>query len=206
MHFWMIQRAKKEVFGHFRDFGLLDRLGIAYCDGIKCFSGFGNLTRSWRIIQKSLKYILNDPKRQKGGFWPFSGILDYVMAFFHLLEMLTLFAAEYESAKKFIKFNEIIETASLTDLHCRFNKLNRCSRSIRLNVFQHLTPLPGHEGWFKNHKIHFTWFNRFNKFDWFNDRFNGYWLTLRQQVSCITVVDATQVSYRFFWKTALRIS
>ena len=101
-------------------------------------------------------------------------ILDYVRAFFHLLEMLTLFAAEYESAKKFIKFNEIIETASLTDLHCRFNKLNRCSRSIRLNVFQHLTPLPGHEGWFKNHKIHFTWFNRFNKFDWFNVRFNGY--------------------------------
>ena len=139
------------------------------------------------------------------------------MAFFHLLEMLTLFAAEYESAKKFIKFNEIIETASLTDLHCRFNKLNRCSRSIRLNVFQHLTPLPGHEGWFKNHKIHFTWFNRFNKFDWFNVRFNGYWLTLRPMVSMVTVLNVSWgqawycplvswlVGHQFSWRTALRI-
>ena len=75
MHFWMIQRANKEVFGHFRDFGLLHRLDIAYCDGTKCFSGFGNLTRSWRIIQKPLKCILNDVKRQKRGFWPFSGVL-----------------------------------------------------------------------------------------------------------------------------------
>ena len=42
----MIQRAKIEVFDHFRDFGLLDRLDIADCDGTKSFSGFGNLTRS----------------------------------------------------------------------------------------------------------------------------------------------------------------
>ena len=65
MHFWMIQRANKEVFGHFRDFGLLHRLDIAYCDGTKCFSGFGNLTRSWRIIQKSLKYIFEWSKAPK---------------------------------------------------------------------------------------------------------------------------------------------
>ena len=31
----MIQRAKKEVFGHFLDFGLLDRLNIAYFDSAK---------------------------------------------------------------------------------------------------------------------------------------------------------------------------
>ena len=36
MHFWMIQRAKKEVFGHFLELGLLDRLDIAYCDSTKC--------------------------------------------------------------------------------------------------------------------------------------------------------------------------
>ena len=36
-------RAKKEVICHFRDFVLLDRLDDAYCDGTKCFSGFGNL-------------------------------------------------------------------------------------------------------------------------------------------------------------------
>ena len=68
MHFWMIQRAKKEVFGHFRDFGLLHRLDIAYCDGTKCFSGFGNLTRSWRIIQKSLKCIFEWSKAPKKRF------------------------------------------------------------------------------------------------------------------------------------------
>ena len=37
MHFWMIQRATKEVFGHFLEFGLLDWLDIAYCDSTKCF-------------------------------------------------------------------------------------------------------------------------------------------------------------------------
>ena len=53
MPFWMIQIAKKEVFGHFLEFGLLDRLDIAYCDSTKCFPTFGNVTRSWRIIQRS---------------------------------------------------------------------------------------------------------------------------------------------------------
>ena len=33
----MIQRAKIEVFGHFLEFGLLDRLDIAYCDSAKRF-------------------------------------------------------------------------------------------------------------------------------------------------------------------------
>ena len=33
----MIQRAKKEVFGHFQEFGRLDRLDIAYFDSTKCF-------------------------------------------------------------------------------------------------------------------------------------------------------------------------
>ena len=126
MHFWMIQRAKIEVFGHFLDFGLLDRLDTAYCDSTKCFPTFGKVTRSWKIIQNSQKCFfewskgpkkrflaifwslvclilhivillnvfqllatlpghegsfkghknsfLNDPKSQKRGFWPFSGV------------------------------------------------------------------------------------------------------------------------------------
>ena len=37
---------KKEVFGHFLEFGVLDRLDIAYCDSAKCFSTFGNVTMS----------------------------------------------------------------------------------------------------------------------------------------------------------------
>ena len=30
----MIRKAKSEVFGHFQEFGLLDRLDIAYCDSV----------------------------------------------------------------------------------------------------------------------------------------------------------------------------
>ena len=33
----MILSAKKEVVGHFLDFGLLNRLDIAYCDTTECF-------------------------------------------------------------------------------------------------------------------------------------------------------------------------
>ena len=35
--FWMIQCAKKQVFGRFLGLGLLDRLDIAYFDGTKSF-------------------------------------------------------------------------------------------------------------------------------------------------------------------------
>ena len=129
IHFWMIQEAKNEVFGHFLEFGLSDRLDIAYIDRTKCFLTFSNVTRSSWIIQRSEKCIfewskepkkrflaiflslvgcidfilhivivlnvfqlsaaspshegsykkyknafLNDPKSQKGGFWPFSRV------------------------------------------------------------------------------------------------------------------------------------
>ena len=39
----MIQSAKKEVFGHFMQFGLSDRLDIAYCDSTTCFPTIGNV-------------------------------------------------------------------------------------------------------------------------------------------------------------------
>ena len=42
----MIQSAKKEVFGHFQEFRLLDRLDIAYWDCTKSFPAFGNLARA----------------------------------------------------------------------------------------------------------------------------------------------------------------
>ena len=64
----MIQRAKKEVLGHFLEFGLLDQLDIAYCDSTKCFLTFGNVTRSLRIIKDYKNAFLNDPKSQKRGF------------------------------------------------------------------------------------------------------------------------------------------
>ena len=66
--FWMIQKAKNEVFGHFLEFGLLDRLDIAYCDSTKCLPTFGNVTRSSWIIQKSEKCIFEWSKVPKRGF------------------------------------------------------------------------------------------------------------------------------------------
>ena len=133
IHFWMMQRAKNEVFSHFLEFGLLDRLDITYFDSTKYFPTLGNVTRSWSIIQRSQKCIfewsketkkrflaiflslvcwidlilhivieldvfqlwamlpghdgsfkdhknafLNDPKGQKWGFWPFSGVSSVV--------------------------------------------------------------------------------------------------------------------------------
>ena len=68
MHFRMTQRAKKEVLGHFLEFGLLDRLEIAYCGRTKYFLTFGNVTRSWRTIQISQKCIFEWSKRPKKRF------------------------------------------------------------------------------------------------------------------------------------------
>ena len=65
MHFWMIQRTKKEIFGHFLGLGLLDQLDIAYYDSTKCFPTF---TRSLRIIQISQKYLFEWPKEPKNRF------------------------------------------------------------------------------------------------------------------------------------------
>ena len=67
-------KSQKRGFRHFLEFGLLDRLNIAYCDSTKCFLTFYNVTRSCRIIQKSKDAFLNDPKSQKRGFWSFSGV------------------------------------------------------------------------------------------------------------------------------------
>ena len=71
IHVWMIQRAKNELFGHFLEFCLLDRLDIAYCDSTKCLPTFGNVTRSSWIIQKSKKCIYEWPKEPKRRFLAF---------------------------------------------------------------------------------------------------------------------------------------
>ena len=74
MHLWMIQSVKKEVFGHYLDFGMLDQLDIAYCDSTKCFLTFGNIARSWRIIQKAQNCISEWSKEPKKRLWPFSWV------------------------------------------------------------------------------------------------------------------------------------
>ena len=57
MPFWMIQNAKNGVFDHFLEFGLLDRLDIAYYESTICFTTLVSVTRSRMIIQKSQKCI-----------------------------------------------------------------------------------------------------------------------------------------------------
>ena len=73
------KEPKKYVLGHFLEFGLLDRLDIAYCDSTNCFPTFGKVTRSWRIIQKSNKWIFEwskEPKKEVFGHFLKFGQLD----------------------------------------------------------------------------------------------------------------------------------
>ena len=75
----MIQRAKKEVFGHFLEFGTSDGLDTVYYDSLKCFPAFDNITRSWRIIQMSQKCIFewsNEPKKEVFGHFLDFGLLN----------------------------------------------------------------------------------------------------------------------------------
>ena len=65
IYVWMIQRLKNEVFGHFSEFGFLDRLDIAYCDCAKCFPTFACGNRSWRITQNYQKCIFEWSKELK---------------------------------------------------------------------------------------------------------------------------------------------
>ena len=91
-HFWMIQSAKNEVFGHFLEFGLLVRLDIAYFDGTKCFLTFGNDTRWWRIIQKSQKCIFEGSKEPKKRFLTiFWGLVCWINLISHIVIVLNVF-------------------------------------------------------------------------------------------------------------------
>ena len=92
IHFWMIQKAKNEVFGHFLEFGLLDRLDIAYCDSTKCFPTFGNVTRSWRIIQRSQKCFFEWSKRPKKRFLAiFLSLVCWIDMILHIVIVLNVF-------------------------------------------------------------------------------------------------------------------
>ena len=51
------QKGKKEVLGHFLEFGLWDRLDIAYCDFTLYSLTFDKITRSCWITRKSEKCI-----------------------------------------------------------------------------------------------------------------------------------------------------
>ena len=69
MRYWMIQRSKNEVFGHFVKLGLLDGLDIAYHDSTKCFSTFRSGHSSWKIIQNAQNCIFEWSKEPFHWVW-----------------------------------------------------------------------------------------------------------------------------------------
>ena len=71
--FWVIQRAKNDVFDHFLEFGLLVRLDIAYYETTTCLTTL-IVTRSRIIIQKPRKCIFDQSKGSKKGFCQFQGL------------------------------------------------------------------------------------------------------------------------------------
>ena len=92
MHFWIIQEPKKEVLGHFLEFGLSDRLDIAYCERNKCVPTFGNVTRSWRIIQRSQKCIFEWSKSPKKRFLAiFLSLVCWIDLLLHIVIVLNVF-------------------------------------------------------------------------------------------------------------------
>ena len=92
MHFWMIQRAKIEVLGHFLEFCLLYRLEIAYCDGTKYFLSYDNVTRSWRIIGKWQKCIFESSKEPKMRFLAiFWGLVRWIGLILHIVMVVNVF-------------------------------------------------------------------------------------------------------------------
>ena len=92
MPLWMIQSAKKDIFGRFMDLGLLDLLDIAYYDGSKCFSTFGTATRSWKMILKSQKCIFERPTEAKKKFMAiFSSLGCWIDLLSHILMVLNSF-------------------------------------------------------------------------------------------------------------------
>ena len=91
MYFWMIQKAKIEVFGPFLEFGLLYRLDIAYCDDTKCFLTFGNVSRLWKITQKSKKCIFEWSKEPKQRFLAiFLSLVSWIDLILHIWIVLNV--------------------------------------------------------------------------------------------------------------------
>ena len=92
IHFWMIQKAKNEVFGNFLEFGLFDWLNIAYDDRTKCVITFNNANRSWKIIQRSQKCIFEWSKRPKKRFLAiFLSLVCWIDLILHIVIVLNVY-------------------------------------------------------------------------------------------------------------------
>ena len=60
--------------GHFLEFGPSGQLDIAYFDQTKLSQQFGHDIACAGSFRNYKIAFLNDPKSQKRGFWPFSGL------------------------------------------------------------------------------------------------------------------------------------
>ena len=88
MDFWMIQRAKNEVFGQILRLSVLDWLYTAYYDSTKRFSTVENIKKSLRIIEGSQKCTYEWTKEQKMMF--FVIFFDHVCWIDVILHILTV--------------------------------------------------------------------------------------------------------------------
>ena len=82
----------KSGFGQFLDFDTSDRLDIAYYDSTKRFSTYGNVTRSWRIIQKTQKCIFEWSKEPQKRFLAiFVSLVCWIDLMLHIVIVLNVF-------------------------------------------------------------------------------------------------------------------
>ena len=160
-HFWMIQSAKKEVFGHYLELGQLDWADIAYDDRTIWFTPFGNTTSPWKIIQKSQKAFLNDPKYQEQGFLDL-GVSDRLdIAYYDRTQCFPTFGnttrswrSIQKSKKSFHEWSKVPRRRFLAIiLSCWIELI--LPMMIEQYDFHHLATLPVHEGSFKSPKKHF---------------------------------------------------
>ena len=68
----MIQIAENEVFGHFLEFGGLERHDVAYFDRTEWLAPFRHHTAHAGSFKNQKNAFLNDPNSKKWGFSPFS--------------------------------------------------------------------------------------------------------------------------------------
>ena len=91
MYFWMIQRAKIEVFGHFLEFGWSDVLHTAYFDCTKWSFQLGINIAHAGSFNNHKSVFLNDPKIQNRGLRPFSGVWSVLLTWYCILWFYSMF-------------------------------------------------------------------------------------------------------------------
>ena len=72
------------VLGRFLGFGHLDGFHIAYLDSARWCQRYGHDIAHAGSFKSHKNAFLNDPKSQKGGFWPFFGLRSFGLTWYCL--------------------------------------------------------------------------------------------------------------------------